>query len=97
MKKVIIAVALFAFSATVTFAQTTPATTAVKTEKEAKPKKTEKSKAAKTSDVTMYQCPMKCETARDYGGKCPKCLMDLVAINPPPKKKPQDGHTGHSH
>ena len=40
-----------------------------------------------------YQCPMKCEGDKTYDkpGKCPKCGMDLVAVND------EEGHEGHDH
>ena len=94
MKKVLFIVALIAFTATATFAQNAPAT--AKTEAVAKPKKAKKGKKGKEASVEMFQCPMKCEPARDYAGKCPKCLMELVSTTPP-KKKATDGHSGHSH
>ena len=76
MKKFLLAIALMAFGTTVSFAQNTPA---AKSEKTAK---TKKSKAAKSTAATMYECPMKCETATAKAGKCGKCGMDLVAVKP---------------
>ena len=92
MKKLLFALSMFAFSTTVTFAQATPAP---QTEQTAKPKKVKKAK----KQTTMYECPMKCEEASRKAGKCSKCGMDLVAINPNEKaaEKPKTGHEGHNH
>jgi Heavy metal binding domain len=82
MKKLVLAIALFTFGTTVSFAQNEPT---AKTEHQhaAKPKKAKKAK--KTEAVTMYECPMKCEPATAKAGKCSKCGMDLVAVKPKSK------------
>ncbi len=38
----------------------------------------------------VYQCPMKCEGEKTYDmpGKCPKCGMDMTAL---------ENHEGHDH
>ncbi len=77
MKKLVLVVALFAFGASVSFAQNAP-TQAAKTEKPAA-KKSKKSKKG-MPQVTMYECPMKCEPASAKAGKCGKCGMDLVEV-----------------
>jgi len=51
--------------------------------------------AAVDSDAvteTKYQCSMKCEGDKTYDkpGKCPKCGMNLVAVNG------EEGHEGHA-
>ena len=41
--------------------------------------------ADETSTVKIaYECPMKCEGDKTYDnpGKCPKCEMDLVKVEP---------------
>lgn len=92
MKKFILAIAIMAFGATVSFAQNQP--TAKASEKTAqhdnhkggqKAKKGKKSKKADAAETAMYECPMKCEPASAKAGKCSKCGMDLVAVKPKSK------------
>ena len=80
MKKLVLVVALFAFGASVSFAQNAP-TQADKTEKPV-PKKGKKAKKSKNAvqAAAMYECPMKCEPASAKAGKCGKCGMDLVEV-----------------
>ena len=82
MKKLVLAIALMAFGASVSFAQNAPTGETVKTKTSKKAKKP----AAKMA-ATMYECPMKCTPASDHAGKCPKCNMDLVAVKAKAKAK----------
>ncbi len=79
MKKLVMAVALMVFGATVSFAQNAPTAKTTKT--------TQKAKKAKAK--TMYECPMHCEPATDHAGTCGKCKMDLVEVKPKAKAKKQ--------
>lgn len=61
------------------FAQNAPATTD-KTAKTTNTMKSKKSKKAATETAkVLYECPMKCEPAKETAGKCGKCGMDLKA------------------
>jgi hypothetical protein len=46
------------------------------------------------TEVTMYQCPMKCEGEKMYNdpGQCPVCKMDLEMV-----EEMHDDHEGHDH
>ena len=92
MKKFILAIALMAIGATVSFAQNQGAAKATeKTGKHAnhavgkKGKKPKKVKKAEAAIAASYECPMKCEPASTKAGKCGKCGMDLVAVKPKTK------------
>ena len=72
-------IAALCFVASGVFAQNAPAT-AEKTLKTTKTMKGKKSKKAVTETAkSLYECPMKCEPARETAGKCGKCGMDLKA------------------
>jgi rubrerythrin len=42
----------------------------------------ESSSAAKPAAKQLYTCPMHPEVISDQPGKCPKCEMDLVPVEP---------------
>ena len=76
MKKGLL-IAVLCFVASSTFAQNAPTTTD-KTAKTTNTMKSKKSKKAATDTAkVMYECPMKCEPAKETAGKCGKCGMDL--------------------
>ena len=78
MKKGLLIAAL-CFGANFAFAQNAP-TAADKTVKTTNTMKSKKSKKAVTETAkVMYECPMKCEPAKETAGKCGKCGMDLKA------------------
>ena len=78
MKKGLLIAAL-CFGASGAFAQNAPAA-AEKTVKTTNTMKGKKSKKAVTETAkVMYECPMKCEPAKETAGKCGKCGMDLKA------------------
>lgn len=81
MKKFLMAIALIAFGATVSFAQNAPTAETTKTVKMKKKAKGSKKNSKEAAKMT-YECPMKCEPASDHAGKCGKCGMDLVAVKP---------------
>jgi hypothetical protein len=79
MKKGLLIVAL-CFGASGVFAQNAPAPAADKTAKTTNTMKSKKSKKAATETAkVLYECPMKCEPAKETAGKCGKCGMDLKA------------------
>lgn len=78
MKKGLLIAAL-CFGGSSLFAQNAPAATG-KSAKTTNTMKSKKSKKAATETAkVMYECPMKCEPARETAGKCGKCGMDLKA------------------
>src|ERR1044071_5967743 len=45
----------------------------------------------------QYTCPMHPEIVKDAPGKCPKCGMNLIPIEPPGKYEDHKDHEGHKH